>query len=204
MWLWDAFAAVGVGLAALLKVFLPVVLWVGVGHYYLQFPLEVTLLAYIALQITALCLAQAWAAAAPQAQLRGFYTVEHLAYDLVLKEYPGSHGTTRVMAERGPMFAGRSDSFSDYGAAKAYFDYLEGMDPGVGCRGVESVNLVYVVTGGCKPPPIFPKDDKPRGILIHATPFSEVLARRKEACEEHGLVSRVAIADQKPDAGNWW
>jgi hypothetical protein len=55
----DTFSVVGAGLGALLKIFLPVIVWLAIGHYYLKLPLEVTLLAYIAVQIATLCVAQA-------------------------------------------------------------------------------------------------------------------------------------------------
>jgi hypothetical protein len=111
---------------------------------------------------------------------RDFYTVEHLSYDLVFNAHPN-----HVSAKPGPMFAGRSESFSDFGAAKAYFDYLEGMTSGY--HTVESVTHMYVVSGSCKPPPSFPKDDKFRGPRIHTTPYSDIHARRKLACEEHRM-----------------
>ena len=55
---------------------------------------------------------------------RDFYVVQHLGYDLIFEERPGAHGL-QVTAKRGPLIGGFSESFSDFGAAKAYFDRLE-------------------------------------------------------------------------------
>jgi hypothetical protein len=118
-----------------------------------------------------------------QQSRQDFYVVEHLGYDLVFKEHV-SAAFTRVTAERGPLIGGCSESFSDFGAAKAAFDRFEGMS--WGSLNVESVNHIYVVTGS-RPFLMFPTDDKPRGTPIHTTPYSDLSARRKEACEEHRL-----------------
>jgi hypothetical protein len=147
-----------------------------IGHYYLQFSLEVTILAYIAVQVAALALAQT------QPKNRDFYVVRHLCYDLVFTEHPG---VSYVTAKRGPLAGGHTHSFSDFGAAKAFFDHLEGM--GGGWDSVEEVNEICVVSGR-RPPPenTFTRGftDKPLGVLVQKTPYSVNLSRRKEACDE--------------------
>jgi hypothetical protein len=116
---------------------------------------------------------------------RDFYVVQHLNYDLVFEGHQAAHGL-RVTAKRGPLIGGFSESFSDFGAARAYFDHLE--DPAG--RPPEEVNHLYVVRGR-KPPPTSSlthpvTDDKPLlWVWIQSTPYSDLSARRREACEEY-------------------
>src|SRR5215469_8780207 len=81
-----------------------------------------------------------------QQSRRDFYVVQHLGYDLVFKEYST---VTYVTADRGPLIGGYSRSFSDFGAAKAFFEHIE--KPSPTNHTTEEVNSVYVVRGR-KPP----------------------------------------------------
>ena len=82
-----------------------------------------------------------------QQRQREFYVVQHIGYDLAFKEYST---VTYVTAERGPLIGGYSRSFSDFGAAKAFFEHIEEPSP----RGhtTEEVHSVYVVRGVCRRP----------------------------------------------------
>jgi hypothetical protein len=71
---------------------------------------------------------------------RDFYVVRHLGFDLVFNEHPGA---SYVTAARGPLIGGFSESFSEFGAAKAFFDRIE--RPSMG--GTEEVNQIFVVRG---------------------------------------------------------
>jgi hypothetical protein len=82
-----------------------------------------------------------------QQRRRDFYAVQHLGYDLVFKEHPGAR--LYVTAERGPLIRGYSRSFSDFGAAKAYFEHIEELSPPN--HTTEEISSVYVVRGR-KPP----------------------------------------------------
>ena len=170
-----------------LKIFLPVVLWVGIGHYYFQFPLDVTLLACIAVQVPTTLLASQ--------QGRDFYVVQHLGYDLVFKEH---RTVTYVTADRGPLIGGYSRSFSDFGAAKAFFEHIEGSVSS--SLTTEEVNHIYLVRGRKPPDESFlgkayavstrlggrvVTEVEPPGELIMGSPFSMTLAHRRAACEEY-------------------
>lgn len=178
--------AVARRLAELYKLLAPVILWVGIGHYYFQFPLEVTLLACIAVQMAGHGYAQTL--------LSEGYVVRHLGYDLVFKEHPG---VTYVTADRGSLIGGYSRSFSDFGAAKAFFEHI---DKGSSSNFTEEENHIYVVRGR-KPPNesfigkayaggtnlggrVVTEVERP-GELIMRTPLSVTSAHRTQACEEY-------------------
>jgi hypothetical protein len=120
---------------------------------------------------------------------RDFYVVQHLGYDIVFEEHAS---VTYVTADRGPLIGGNTTSFMDFGAAKAFFDHLEGMGNSSTSTYTEEVNRIYVVRGYRLPssgnsltaPKAF-TDDKPFGVLIQTTPFSDILAHRKEASQEY-------------------
>ena len=130
-----------------------------------------------------------------QQRQRDFYVVWHLGYDLVFKEHPG---VNYVTAKRGPLIGGYSRSFSDFGAAKAFFEHIE--EPSAPDRTKEEVSSVCVVRG-CKPPDEsflgkayegstsfvgrVVTEVKPPGSEIMRTPFSVTLDHRRAACEEH-------------------
>jgi hypothetical protein len=116
----DASTVVGAGLGALLKILVPVIVWVGIGHYYLNFPLEVTLLAYIAVQITTLCVAQASQVQPPNTpESRDFYVVTDDSYhwDLTLN-------ISRWKVE--PQLGGSTQAFDNLEAARLTYQQLEG------------------------------------------------------------------------------
>jgi hypothetical protein len=113
----------------------------------------------------------------------------------VLKEYST---VTYVTADRGPLVGGYSRSFSDFGAAKAFFEHIE--EPSPAGHTTEEVNSVYVVRGRKPPDESFlgkayadstslggrvVTEVKPPGLLIMRTPFSVTFDHRRAACEEH-------------------
>jgi hypothetical protein len=61
-----------------------------------------------------------------QQSQRDFYVVRQLSYGLDFKEHPG---VIYVTADRGSLIGGHTHSFSDFGAAKAFFDHIEEPSP---------------------------------------------------------------------------
>jgi hypothetical protein len=135
-----------------------------------------------------------------QQRQRDFYVVCHLGYDLVFKEHPGVNYLT---ADRGPLIAGCSRSFSEFGAAKAFFEHIE--EPSPPNHTTEEVNSVYVVRSRKPPNESFlgrayegrtsfvgrvVTEVKPPGSEIMRTPFSVTLDHRRAACEERRALPR--------------
>jgi hypothetical protein len=96
---------------------------VGIGHYYLQFPLDVTILAYIAVQMTAIAVQMTTPglAPAPQAQPpeRDFYVVTNESYRW--------DPTTSVVRPRTAKseFAGTINAYDTLAAAEMKYRQLE-------------------------------------------------------------------------------
>ena len=125
---------------------------------------------------------------------RDFYVVEHFLYDLNFVQSPGYQG---MLVDRGPMFGDgvcRSVGFSDYAAAKAFFDSQEDLYSGEHMRGYEAIHRVYVVSAWRKPANAWLKDDEFRDRLLHQTPQEIMFARRREAKEDRLLM--MGIADE--------
>jgi hypothetical protein len=146
-----------------------------------------------------------------QQSRRDFYVVQHLTYDLIFQEpsiFRGTSSLPYVTAERGPLWQVYTPSFSDFGAAKTFFEHMDvGTDP---IAAMEVENNLYVVRGR-KPRSVFfirPVErqhvaafelrarriidpeasklatDRKLWVRIQTTPSSDIHAHRDRACEE--------------------
>ena len=120
-----------------------------------------------------------------QQRWRDFYVIRHLDYELVFNKNPKIF----VTANRGSLIGGYTRTFSDFEAARAYFDDLDRMRIGA----AEEVNQLFVVSGRKPRSSIALTSDRRLGILILATPHSDILARRSEMCEEHRALNHPEL-----------
>jgi hypothetical protein len=134
---------------------------------------------------------------------RDFYVVEHFLYDLNFVQSPGFQGRPGMTVDRGPMLgdgACRSVGFSDYAAAKAFFDFQEDSYSGEHMKGYEAIHRVYVVSAWRKPANAWLKDDEFRDRLLHRTPYEIMFARRREAKEDRLLMIGITRWSDPPVA----
>jgi hypothetical protein len=105
-----------------------------------------------------------------QQSRQDFYVVHHLTYDLIFKE-PTRFGG--MMAERGPLWQVYTRSFSDFDAAKTFFELMERVADMAEAGAMEVENTLYVVRGRKPRSVFFIRPVKPRHV-----PAFELRARR--------------------------